>query len=245
MAAAKYSALIQAARFHINAARGTGASYHTDKFWSDDELFNIALRGTTDLWASLIDLNEEHYLTIDTTNVTIAASTATLTGVPTDTFRIYLIEPKDTSDTGTTRDVKFVPTDYNDQHFIEARAWGSSDPTSPAVIYYALVGAGAPTAAPTVHIAPTLSSAMSLRFVYIPTLPTSGYTVHTDNPIPGESDHALIAWIVAYAKGKETQDKLPDAGWLMVYASEKQSLLTRMQPRQVQEPMYVDGMFRY
>ena len=245
MAATAYSALIQAARFHINAARGSGATYKTDKFWSDDELLNIALRGTTDLWAALIDLNEEHYLTIDATNVSIAADATSLTGVPADTFRIYLIEPRDISDTGSTRDVRFVPKDYNDQYFIDSRAWGSTDPTSPAIIFYALTGQGAPNAAPTVLVAPTLSSAMNLRFVYIPTLGVHNYTLTSPNPIPGESDHALIAWTVAYARGKEREDKLPDAGWLAVYQTEKQSLLTRMQPRQVQEPEYVDGMFRY
>lgn len=243
MAATPYSALIQATRFHLNAARGSGATYRTDKFWSDDELLNIALRGTTDLWAALTDLHEEHFLTNDATNVSLAASKTTLTGVPTDTFRIYLIEPRDITATGTARDVTFLPRDYNHYEFINARSWGDLTPEGGLNIFYALSGAGAPTNAPVVTVAPTVTAAINLRFVYIPVLGTQTYTVNSTNPIPGESDHAIIAWTVAYARAKETESKMPDAGWLAVYATEKQSLLMRMAPRQEQEPVYVDGLF--
>ena len=243
MAGTPYSGLIQAARFHLNAARGSGSTYKTDKFWSDDELLDIARRGTTDLWAALIDLHEEHFLTNDATNVSLAASTSTLTGVPSDCFRIYLIEPRDITSAGTARDVAFVPRDYNHAEFINARAMGDQTPAGGLNIFYAMSGAGAPNAAPTVTVAPTLASAIDLRFVYIPVLGIHNYTTSSNNPIPGESDHAVIAWIVAYARAKEKEDKLPDAGWLAVYATEKQSLMMRMTPRQEQEPIVVDGLF--
>ena len=243
MAATPYSSLIKAARYHLNAARGAGATYKTDAFWSDDELLDIARRGTTDLWAKLIDLHEEHFLTNDATNVSLAASTSTLTGVPSDCFRIYLIEPRDITSAGTARDVAFVPRDYNHAEFINARAMGDQSPTGGLNIFYAMSGAGAPNAAPTVTVAPTIDAAINLRFVHIPTLATNTYTTATTNPIPGESDHAIIAWIVAYARAKEKEDRMPDAGWLSVYATEKQSLMMRMTPRQEQEPTVVDGIF--
>ena len=243
MAATKYDALISAARSHLNARRGENASVKIDKFWTDDELLSIALRGTTDLWAGVIDLNEEHFLTVDATNVSLAASTATLTGVPADTFRVYLIEPRDITDTGAARFVHFVPRDYNHPEFTNARAWTGASPTDYLNVFYALSGAGAPTNTPIVRIAPMLSTAMDLRFVYIPTLGVSSYTTNSDNPIPGESDHAIIAWTVAYARAKEREDRSPDPAWIAVYATEKQSLLSRMVPRQVQEPIVVDGLF--
>ena len=243
MAATPYSSLIRAARYHLSAAKGADATYKTDKFWSDAELLNIATRGTTDLWAKYIDQHEEHFLTNDATNVSIAASTSTLSGVPTDTFRIYLIEPRDITSTGSARDVTFVPRDYNHAEFINARAWGDQTPEGGITVFYALSGAGAPNGAPVVTIAPTLSAAVNLRFVYIPTLGVQTYTETSTNPIPGESDHAIIAWIVAYARAKEREDRSPDPAWLAVYATEAQSLMMRATPRQEQEPVVVDGLF--
>lgn len=243
MAGTPYSALIRAARFHINAARGSEATYKADQFWSDDELLDIARRGTTDLWAAYVDLHEEHFLTVDVTNVTLDASATSLSGIPADTFRVYLIEPRDISQSGTTRDLAFIPRDYNHPEFINARSWAGQTPSGGLNIFYALAGAGAPNGAPTIYIAPTITAAIDLRFVYIPTLGVAQYTLNTFNPIPGESDHAVIAWIVAYAMGKESADKMPNPGWLSVYATEKQSLLMRSVPRQEQDPIYVDGLF--
>ncbi len=92
--------------------------------------------------------------------------------------------------------------------------------------------------------APKLSSTLSLRFSYINNLGVQGYQLATAiNPIAGESDNALIAWIVAYALGKQREDKSPDAAWLSVYQTEKQNLLVRSKPRQEQEPSYADGAF--
>ena len=243
MAATRYEQLIAAARDHLSARRKQGTSYHNDTFWNDEELLSIATRGTTDLWAALVDLHEEHYLTVDATNVTLAADSSTLSGVPSDCFRVYLIEPRDTTSSGTARDVIFVPKDYNHIEFINARALDAVDPTTSGVIFYAVTGQGAPNGAPTIRVAPQISSALDLAFSYIPTLGVGSYELQTASPIPGEADNALIAWIVAYAIGKERQDKLPDPGWLSIYATEKQSLCMRNAPRQEQEPVVVDGMF--
>lgn len=243
MSATKYDALISAARLHLNAQRGSDKTLRTDKFWSDDELLSIALRGTTDLWAAVVDLHQEHFLTVDETNVSMAASATQLTGVPTDVFRIYLIEPRDTTSSGSNPFVVFVPRAYNHQEFINARAYPTTSPIGGLNIFFDMTGAGSPQGAPVVLIAPKVDTAMNLRFVYIPVLGVQQYNIHTDNPIPGESDHALIAWIVSYARAKEREDRSPDPAWMAVYATEKQSLLMRMAPRQEQEAQVVDGVF--
>lgn len=253
MSATKYESLIAAARFHLIAARGSVSddTYKTDKFWSDDELLSIAKRGTTDLWAGVIDLDREHFLTVDVTNVTLDANATQLTGVPLDTFRVYLIEPRDTSDVGQHRWINFVPRDYNHPDFISARSYSASSTLASLStynglsIYYMLSGQGAPNGAPIIRTAPMVSAQILLRFAYVPVLGVQTYTLQSNNPIPGESDNALIAWIVAYARGKERDDRSPDPAWIAVYATEKQSLLTRMTPRQSQEPEVVDGIFDY
>lgn len=215
----------------------------TNAFWTDAELLDYAKEGVTDLWAAILDLHQEHFLTIDESNVSLAASSSSLTGVPTDVFRVHLIEPRDTTSANSARNVNFVPRDYNSKDFINARAETSVEPSDGTVIFYALIGAGTPIGAPTVKTAPLLSSALPLRFVYVPSLPVSTYATTDNHPIPGEADNALISWMVAFARAREREDRAPDAGWLAIYATEKQSLLTRLTPRQTQEPDYVEGMF--
>jgi hypothetical protein len=82
---------------------------------------------------------------------------------------------------------------------------------------------------------------VKLRLAYYPVLDqTNPY-----NPIPGGSDNGLKAWVIAYAMAKEGAQgsRTPDAGWLAVYSTEKQTLLTRSTPRQDQEADVVDGLF--
>lgn len=241
-----YAALIAAARFHINAATGAyGASgYASDPFWSDDELFQDAKRGTTDLWGAIIDLHEEHYLKIvEDGSVSLASGDTALSGVPADTFRVYLIEPLDAS----TNRVEFTPRPYNHIEFRNARMQSTSQsfmPTSGVNIFYDVTGVGSPQGAPVIKTAPKLSSAVTLRFCYIPTTGVESMQLtNAVNPIPGESDNALIAWIAAYARGKERDDRMPDPAWLAIYNTEKQNLLVRLKPRQEQEPLYADGLF--
>lgn len=214
-------------------------------FWSEAELLEHFVDGAKDLWGAIIDLHQEHYLTLDITNVSMAASSSTLTGVPSDVFRVLLIEPRDTSSAGSGRHIEFVPRDYNSAEFQNARAASSLNPSTGGTVFYCISQAGAPVAAPTIHVAPQLSSALTLRLAYIPTLADSAFNdASTDyNPIPGEADNALYAWIVAYGRAKERDDRSPDPNWLAIYATEKQAILTRLTPRQEQEPEYVEGMF--
>lgn len=213
----------------------------TASFWSSAELIDICNLGIKDLWGAIVDLHQEHFFTVDATNVSLAANTATLTGVPTDVFRVLLIEPRDTSSAATGRNIEFIPRDYNSPEFSNARASDDEDPSGAINIYYAIAAAGAPIGAPTIHIAPQLSSALLLRLVYIPI--QAAVLSSGNNPIPGESDNALIAWIVAYARAKEREDRAPDPGWLAIYSTEKQGLLTRLTPRQEQEPEHVRSVF--
>lgn len=209
-------------------------------FWSDSELLSIMTHGIHDLWGAILDAHGEHYLTVDTTGVTMAASGVTLSGVPTGCFRVQLIEPATTTAGGTAPDLMFVPKRYNSPEFAYARSLDAQDPRTWDCVFYAVAGVGAPISGPTIHVAPALTSALALRFAYNPVLTVNATG---SNPLPGEADHALKAWTIAYARAKESADQMPDASWLSVYATEKQSLLTRVVPRQEQELEYVRGMF--
>ena len=224
------SAIETQARRHLNEA--------TARFWMSAELIDIINLGIKDLWGAIIDLNQEHFLTVDTLLVSLAANATSLTGVPADVFRVHLIEPLDTTASGAHRWVKFTPKDYNSAAFINSRAQASQDPSNGLEIYYTLSQAGAPVAAPTVHVAPAVSTAISLRFVYVPIL--AAVAAGGSNPIPGESDNALVAWCVAYARAKEREDRSPDPNWLAVYSTEKSNLTVRLTPRQTQEPEVVE-----
>lgn len=214
----------------------------TANYWTDAEIFDHLLAGAKDLWGSLVDLHEEHYQTVDATNVSLAASTDTLTGVPADVLRVLLIEPRTITTAGASRYVTFRPKKYNSDEFSSARMMSAQDPSGALTIFYAISGAGAPVAAPVIYAAPHVTTAIPLRLVYIPSL-SSSLAAGSDNPIPGESDNALFAWGVAWCRAKEREDQSPDPNWLATYATEKQAIQTRLTPRQEQEEETVQGMF--
>jgi hypothetical protein len=225
-------------------------------FWTEDELHKLLVNGAKDLWKAIVDLHQGHFVRfVDSTNyaslgfsgqptypVGTSASMTAFTNIPADCFRIMNIEPEDLGVTGNLVRY-FKPKAMSTQDFQAARAMTLQDSGSYLTIYYDILNAGSPVAAPTLIGAPPVGSAIPLRFMYVYTLPT---LVDTDNnPIPGESDNALIAWCVAYAKAKEqdTVNRVPDPGWLAVYATEKQGLLVALTPRQEQEEEVVEGMF--
>jgi hypothetical protein len=219
----------------------------TARFWSDAELTDIFWLGATDLWGAYLDIHQDHYFVVveseDADGVRLEAESSQLTNVPADCFRVMLIEPLRTNlDPFGGLACSFVPRKYNHPDFVAARSWANTESALTAgVIYYDLTGPGAPIAAPVVRIAPQISTTVKLRFAYYPVLDTSvDY-----NPIPGGSDNALKAWVIAYANAKEGPQgsRIPDAGWLAVYSTEKQTLLTRSTPRQEQEADVADGLF--
>lgn len=212
----------------------------TASFWSSSELTEIIIAGIKDLWRDVVDEKAEHYLTIDNTNVFLGSNSSTLSGVPSDVHKIYLIEGRDITSNGSNAGLIFKPLDYNHPIFQGARSRSSIDPAND-VIYYAITGQGAPVNAPTIYVAPKVNSQVNLSFAYIPTI--GALTSSSMVPIPGEADDALVAWTVAFASAKERDDKSPDPNWLAVYATNKEHLLQSLGLRQYQEPSYVDAIF--
>lgn len=212
----------------------------TNPFWSSAELIGIINSGIKDLWRDIADLKQEHYLTIDNTNVSLEASTSTLTGVPSDVHKVYMIEPRDLTTSGTNHGLSFSPLDYNHRYFQAARGGPSISPSN-ACIYYAVHQQGGPVGAPTIQVAPQVTSPVNISFCYVPTLAalTSADTV----PIPGEADNALVAWTVAFARAKEREDHAPDSSWLAVFAAEKQHLLQSLGLREYQENTFSEAVF--
>lgn len=212
----------------------------TAKYWTSAELIRLMNLGVKDLWRSINDLRQEHFTTLDVTNVTLPAASNTLSGVPADVVRVHMLEVRSLL-TSAHAGLRFEPRPYNDPKFQDARGATAIDPSSGGVIYYALAGAGGPVAAPTVYVAPTVSAAVNLALTYVPSLVT--LTSSDNNPVPGESDNALVAWTVAFARAKERDDRTPDPGWLQIYGNEKQNILVSLSPRQDQEPMVATALF--
>ena len=213
----------------------------TARYWSSDELIALMALGIRDLWRGVDALHLNHFCTVDITNVSLAADTTTLTGIPSDCVRVHMLEPRDLSSTSTSRNWKFEPLPYNDPKFQAARMSAAQDATQGGVIYWAVRGAGGPVSAPTIDVAPTVDTAINLAFTYVPNLGT--FTSASNNPIPGEADNALVCWTVAYARAKEREDSAPDPTWLGLYATEKENLITSLAPRQNQEETTVRAMF--
>lgn len=224
----------------------------TPKFWTDPELTDIFTRGCVDLWGAILDLHQDHYFKIDAsgkvalnaaTTADISAGSKEIDGIPADCFRILLIEPLDTTVNGVGHQVLFLPRKYNHPDSIIARTLDPQDPSAlpSRQIYYTITGVGAPIEPPHVITQPLLSASLPLRLVYNPMVQVDEY-----NPIPGGSDNALIAWTIAYAMAKEQEGaaRVPDPGWLAIYGTEKQMILTRLTPRQEQEPDVVEDMFQ-
>lgn len=212
----------------------------TARFWSSAELIDIIAAGCRDLWREVVDLKAEHYLEINNTGVSLAANGVELTGVPSDLHKVYLIEPRDTTTSSTNPGVTFEPLDYNHPDFRAARSQAATDAAN-VTLYYAIIGQGAPVGAPRIMVAPKVSSVLNVTLTYVPTL--GPLTAESNVPIPGEADNALIAWTVAFARAKESEDRSPDANWLAVYATEKSHLMASLESRQLQEPEFAEAMF--
>ncbi len=210
----------------------------TAKFWTDAELVALANRGIRDLWRAINDNYQDYFLTVDVTNVSQASSATTLTGVPADVSIVRGLEPRVLTD---FPNLHYFPKSITHPDFMAARSMTAQNPTNGGVVWYHIAGAGGPIAAPTIYVAPLLTTAVPLRLTYVPTI--SELAIGGTNPIPGESDNALIAWVVAYARAKEREDRQPDPGWLSVYATEKTNILVSLTPRQTDEPEVAEAFF--
>lgn len=212
----------------------------TPSFWSSAELTDIIIAGIKDLWRDTVDLKQEHYLTRNNTDVFMAANTDTLTGVPADVHKVYMIEARDPSQTSSNIGMVIRPLDYNHRDFQMARTRPAIDPANDT-IWYCITGQGGPVNAPVIYVAPKVTSDFNLSFTYVPTI--GSLTTNSFVPIPGEADNALVAWTVAFARSKEREDRSPDENWLAVYATEKAHLLQSLGLREYQEPTYTDALF--
>lgn len=220
--------LITRIRQHLNET--------TAAFWSDAELLSHVQEGAADLWKALVGVNEDHFFTLSTAS-SVAANQSTLSAVPGDLYRVKLIEPTTLS---TYVNTFFQPLDYANAKFRRARSMDAQDPVG-QTFYYDLVNEGPPVSTASIYIAPQSSAAFNLTIGYVRTVSTLG--TGSNNPIPGESDHALVAWAVAHARAKEREDRAPDPEWLTVYGTEKKNLVQVSTPRQVDELEAVDALF--
>lgn len=231
--ATTFTTLIGIVRLHLNENTASATSY-----WTDNELAALIALGAKDLWRAINDNFQHYFLTIDATNVSLAAGASTLTGVPSDVSIVRGLECRSLSD---RPGVVFEYRDYNHVDFQRARAIGTQDTAYGGKIFYCVTGAGGPVAAPTIQVAPAVNATLTLRLSYVPTL--AAMTTASSNPIPGESDNALVAWAVAYAMAKQSEDQQPDAGWLNIYATEKANILTSLAPRQTEDEETAEAMF--
>lgn len=212
----------------------------TARYWTDNELVVLANDAIKDLWAAIIDLYQDHIVTIDDTSMSIASGANSITGVPADLFRIVMIQPRTLGTSSSNQGLVFQPRTLLHPDFVQAQA---SPPVCPrhTVIFYAVINAGAPVAAPTIRLAPAVSAAVLLSVWYNPIIPTK--IISDANPIPGESDKAITEYIIAFARAKEKEDRAPDAEHLSIYATEKRKILIALTPRSVQEPEVVEAFF--
>jgi hypothetical protein len=226
------SALEAKVRVNLNAPAAT------DLFWTSGEIVGWLNDGAKDLWKAIKDLYQKHHYTIDRTNVSLAASSTQLAGVPADVHDIGFIRARTPANYPNLR---FVKKDYASDDFEAALAQSAIDSTTMSVIFYDIIAAGGPVGAPTIMVAPMVNAEIPLELGYVPTI--GDQTAAQNNPIPGESDAALVAYATAWCRAKETDANVPDATWLGIYATEKENLRVSLTPRSLQDPEYAEGMF--
>lgn len=211
----------------------------TPNFWSDAELLVWINQGIKDLWRAINNNNQNYFLTLDSTHVSLAANASTLSGVPADVSIVRRITPRSLTTYPYTK-FEYRPCDHKD--FVAAEAQGAVDNNVARLIFFDVTDAGAPVAAPTIRVAPMLSAAMDLTLGYVPVLTAKAST--DSNPIPGESDNALVCYCAAYARCREREDRSPDPGWIAMYATEKANILVSIDPRQTQDEKVAEALFQ-
>lgn len=209
----------------------------TESFFADARLLEHINAAIADLWRAISDNHQDYFFALAA--CTMPASGASLTGLPTNVAKVLGIEPASLANYGG---IKFFPKSYNSAAFQTARAQAAVSPSTGGTIFYAITGAGGPIGAPTIYVAPAVSSELALTLQYTPTTPKLTNAVGQNNPIPGESDDAIISYVIAHALAKEREDKTPHPDWLAKYATEKANILTFLTPRQEDEPDIAEGV---
>ena len=208
------------------------------RFWSNAELLRYANRGIRDMHRQLGATHQNYFHQISVA-VTHAVDATQLSDVPTNVTIVHGLEPADLT---TNPHLYYERKDYNHPDFQAARSIAARDPSSGLTIYYAVTQAGGPVAAPVILVAPKINEARTLRLTFMPTV--GNELVTTDpNPIPGESDNALVHWIVAYARGRQTKQQGPDEKELGLYQNELNRIMAAITPRDDSQPEVVEAMF--
>lgn len=235
--ATSIASLIAQARIHLVEPAAA--------FWTDAELMGHMQNGAKDLWKKIVGQYKEHFVTINDTTMVLPKYAPGIVGVPTDMFRPIVIEPRILGQNNPNQGLIFKPRKRTDPDFIQANA---ADPQTPqsTVIFYDVINPGAPVGPPGILTAPQVTDDVLLRGTYNNTLPPLSLT--GNNPIPGESDNALIAWTVAYARSKEgstPETRVPDANWMTVYATEKTNTVAELSvSRSEQDQEVVEAVFQ-
>lgn len=206
--------------------------------WQDSELLGYLNRGIKDLRRHINQTHQNYVFTLSTGAVSVVANTAELSGVPTDVGIILNIEPADLQ----THPLNFRPAPWESSRFQAARREEAFDPSNVGTVWYAITGVGAPSGtAPTIRIAPQLTSAVALNVSYQPV--PANLTLSDSVPLPGDADQALIEWVCAYAIARERGDEAPDQKRMALYQGEVAKILVAIAPRDESEPQVVDAMF--
>lgn len=229
------TSIIAQIRTHLVAP---SAGDNADLFWTDAELVSILNNGARDLWRAINDNYQNYFLKVDTTNVSLPANTELLLGVPSDVAIVRFIGPRSPA---TYPYLKFEYRNFDHRDFVAATTQAALQPDQVRLAYFYISQAGAPVGAPEIHVAPLVTAAIPLKLGYVPTLAT--LAAADVNPIPGESDQALINWGVAWARAKERDDRSPDPAWIQMYATEKQNILVSLTPRQTQDEEVAEALF--
>lgn len=215
----------------------------TASFWTDAELLRYMNGGINDLFRRIKDNIQDDFFTLDETNVAAAANTAALTGVPSNVAEIRGLLPRSLT---SYPNLRFWPRKWTDYDFQAARASQAIDPVSGGDVFYAIYGTGGPVGAPNIVIAPTLSAAVLLALAYVPSR-TEITDSSTVNPIPGESDMALVYYTVAHALGRtphgDRTTQVPDKAYMELFEKEAAKIVVASTPRQTDEPDVAEATF--
>lgn len=207
-----------------------------DTYWSDAELLAHAQAAIEDLWKAVLAAGQKHIIT--STASTLSANVLS-TDLPLDFGRMWGVEVTNPT---TNVNVIFTKKSYFSAEFQAARFADAVEPRHQTILYD-LMNQGGPTdTTATLKTAPKVSSDMAITIWYTPTI--SALTTASTNPIPGHSDNAVVAWIVAFARAKEREDRAPDSEWVTIYSTEKTNLTnTVLEPRDAEAQEHVEGLF--
>ncbi|HEY3499448.1 MAG TPA: hypothetical protein VGK73_32385 [Polyangiaceae bacterium] len=212
------------------------------RYWSDAELLRYMNRGIRDAWRQISMVNQNYQFSLNTA-LTMDANADTLTGVPSDLSVVLNLEAADM----VANPIHFFGvSDYANADFQSARRQSQGgqaiDTAAPGKVYFCVVGAGAPVAAPTIYVAPRINAQITLALAYRPTIGAE-LAASGNVPLPGELDQALVHWTTAYALGRQRGEAQPDRTHLDLYQNEMNKLIAAIDPRDESGDETVVAMF--